>query len=490
MVYIHFGPIGLGPDEAQYWTWSQQLDWGYYSKPPGIAWQIWLGTKFFGNTELGVRFLSVILSIFLSLSTYWLAIACGLMPLTAFWSGLAMALVPVGMISSLFAITDVGMALFWTLACIVVVSSIRRQDSPNYYLLGLLIALGSLFKWPAYLFWAVIIVSAIFYRFLISKHIVGGIIISLLGLLPSLYWNINHNWVTFRHVGATIISNEQSTAGGNFFDFLGAQAILLSPILFILFLLAAAVLIFKRDKTIPNTVIFCGLSSFIILLGYCIAAIFKKMQGNWCDFIYPSAIVALSWYASEYIRKQGWLVGGIFLGLILSLFALKIPTIQSHGYFSNYQIPYKWNPFRQNVGWGALSKILLESGYNQKEEFLFGDKYQTSSILSFYGPEQKRAYFLNLHKIRLNQFSFWAGMAEEQKGQTGYFVLTENSPHLEKDLEERVAFYKGALSQYFKSVEYKGVHSLFDSYGKMAKGALIFRCEEYNGLEPIESKLY
>ena len=29
--------ITLYIDEAQYWTWAQHLDWGYFSKPPGIA---------------------------------------------------------------------------------------------------------------------------------------------------------------------------------------------------------------------------------------------------------------------------------------------------------------------------------------------------------------------------------------------------------------------------------------------------------------------
>ena len=34
-------PLELYPDEAQYWLWSRTLDWGYYSKPPMIAWLIW-----------------------------------------------------------------------------------------------------------------------------------------------------------------------------------------------------------------------------------------------------------------------------------------------------------------------------------------------------------------------------------------------------------------------------------------------------------------
>ncbi len=31
---ILYAGIGLGPDEAQYWTWSRNLAWGYYSQTP------------------------------------------------------------------------------------------------------------------------------------------------------------------------------------------------------------------------------------------------------------------------------------------------------------------------------------------------------------------------------------------------------------------------------------------------------------------------
>jgi 4-amino-4-deoxy-L-arabinose transferase-like glycosyltransferase len=70
---ILYSGIGLMPDEAQYWTWSKELSYGYYSKPPGIAWQIAFGTWLFGDTEFGVRFGSIILSFVLSLGIYWLA---------------------------------------------------------------------------------------------------------------------------------------------------------------------------------------------------------------------------------------------------------------------------------------------------------------------------------------------------------------------------------------------------------------------------------
>src|ERR1700730_5071179 len=105
---ILYAGIGLGPDEAQYWTWSQALDWGYYSKPPAIAWEIWLGTRLFGNTELGVRIGAVFLSFATSIAVYLLAKACSLKSETAFWAGIAMAFSPLGIMGSFLAITDGG----------------------------------------------------------------------------------------------------------------------------------------------------------------------------------------------------------------------------------------------------------------------------------------------------------------------------------------------------------------------------------------------
>ncbi len=38
-------PLNLHGDEAQYWAWSRTLDWGYFTKPPLIAWAIRATTR-------------------------------------------------------------------------------------------------------------------------------------------------------------------------------------------------------------------------------------------------------------------------------------------------------------------------------------------------------------------------------------------------------------------------------------------------------------
>ena len=55
--------LPLSFDEAYYWRWSQHLALGYWDHPPLIAYVIRLGTLIFGDTEFGVRFIPLLLSI-------------------------------------------------------------------------------------------------------------------------------------------------------------------------------------------------------------------------------------------------------------------------------------------------------------------------------------------------------------------------------------------------------------------------------------------
>ena len=53
-------PLELYPDEAQYWLWSRIPSFGYYSKPPMVAWAIWASTAFGGDAEPWVRLPAVL----------------------------------------------------------------------------------------------------------------------------------------------------------------------------------------------------------------------------------------------------------------------------------------------------------------------------------------------------------------------------------------------------------------------------------------------
>lgn len=493
--FIVWGPVGLGPDEAQYWTWSRFLDWGYYSKPPGIAWEIWLGTQLFGNTELGVRFGAILISAALSFGVYQLSRAANLTEWQAFSAALIMTLTPLGLLSSLFATTDGGFVLFWVLTCIPLVYAIERRESPNYLLIGLFIMFGALFKWPIYYLWLLIFISMAFYPNLRSRNIFWGILVSLFGLLPSLVWNASRGWPTFKHVWFTNITGglretkHQSLFHGNPLEFLGAQAGLISPVLFVLLVISGFYL-FTKFKKIPSGVRLLGLICFLVLLGNLGMALFQHMQGNWMVYAYPTGFVYLAWFLSEKTWGKLWLTIGLITSVVLSAFAMSIPTIQQKSLLKEYPIPFAANLFRECLGWHRLTNILNNIGYDSQKNFLFADRYQETSLLSFYGPNQKRAYFLNLRGIRKNQFSFWPGMEKEQLGNTGFFVLAGVGSNVEEKLKKASEYYQKVLQDYFEDVEIKGVFSLFESYGVSKKSILIIEGKNYNGKLPPETNLY
>jgi 4-amino-4-deoxy-L-arabinose transferase-like glycosyltransferase len=476
------GVIGLGPDEAQYWTWSRELDLGYYSKPPGIAWQIWAGTQLFGNTELGVRFFSLVFSFLSSLAIYFLARSCRLKEWTAFWAAICFAFSPLGILGSLLATTDGGLVLFWTLACIEIAAALSEGRALNYYLFGFLIACGALFKWPIYLLWVFVVLAAVVYPHLRTRALFVGMAVSLFGLLPSIVWNVQHDFATFQHVFSTVKGGHASGTGGNFWDFIGAQAALVSPILFILLVMGFAVMLRRLTYMWPS-VLFCGLTSTVLLTAYALLSLNQKIQGNWVVFAYPTGMVLLAWYALEHAAwGKKWLFRGVALSIVLTCAGLLLPLMGI--------LPYRMNPLRHNLGWEAMEKEIAVTGYDPDLHFLFGDKYQISSLLSFYSPQKKRAYFLNLQGARKNQFSYWPGMWEEQTEKDGYYVVVENAPYLDRLHLEGPEPYLKLLTPYCEKVEYQGFKPLITQSGEVVKGVFIYKCLGYNGRFPIDGDLY
>jgi 4-amino-4-deoxy-L-arabinose transferase-like glycosyltransferase len=128
-------------DEAQYWAWGQEPAFGYYTKPPLIAWIIGATTSLCGDAPFCVRLPSPLMHFLTSLVIY--AIATKLHSSRAgFWAALLYALMPGTSISATLMSTDVPLLLFWAIGLLAIVHHVERPSLAAGVALGAAVGLG------------------------------------------------------------------------------------------------------------------------------------------------------------------------------------------------------------------------------------------------------------------------------------------------------------------------------------------------------------
>jgi len=126
--FLFLVPYNLHGDEAQYWAWSKDLDWGYFTKPPGIAGVIAFFTSIFGDAEWAVRIGSPILHSLTGYIIYRTAhhIYSGA---TGFWAACFYLLMPAVFYSSNLMSTDVPLLMCWAVA---LNAWVHLRDKPSW----------------------------------------------------------------------------------------------------------------------------------------------------------------------------------------------------------------------------------------------------------------------------------------------------------------------------------------------------------------------
>ena len=121
-IVLYTGSLNLHFDEAQYWLWAQNPAWGYFSKPPMIAWMIAAYQIFFGDSVVALKSLSLFTYLLTSGVVYFLACRVHNHQV-ARYSVLLLLTMPAVSISSLAITTDVFLIFFWSVALWLLVKS-------------------------------------------------------------------------------------------------------------------------------------------------------------------------------------------------------------------------------------------------------------------------------------------------------------------------------------------------------------------------------
>ena len=113
---LYVSPIELSVDEAQYWHWSRNIDFGYFTKPPLIAWMIGFSTFIFGNEEWAVRLFSPITHLIISL-VLWGTAKFAFGPISGKVAALIWIFTPAASLGGFIISTDTPLLFFGLYLC-------------------------------------------------------------------------------------------------------------------------------------------------------------------------------------------------------------------------------------------------------------------------------------------------------------------------------------------------------------------------------------
>ena len=316
-------PSGLHGDEAQYWAWAQALDWGYYSKPPMVAWVIAATTAVFGDAEWAVRLASPMFHA----GTAWLCFLSTRQLFGAqagFWAAALYILMPGVSLSSSIISTD-AVLLFWVALAVYAWVRVRGGGGWMWTItlgaavgLGLLSKYAMLFLLPALLF-AALLESRTRAALLGTRGLVAALT-ALLVVSPNLVWNARNDFATVGHTGDN--ANMGDGAGlypAEWLEFFGSQFGVFGPITFALLLVALlAVRRPASDAQRPaRRVLAVAVLTPLVVIS--VQALLSRANANWTAVAFGVAPVLLAGWAVLSPARMRVLAAGVALNAVLAV---------------------------------------------------------------------------------------------------------------------------------------------------------------------------
>lgn len=428
LLYAALNPMNLAGDEAYYWEWGRHLDWGYFSKPPGIAWLMALATWIGGDHTVTLRLTSALLGVGSLILVRTLA--RHLFGARAALIAVLLALAtPANVLLNFMLTIDAPLVLCWSAALWCFWRWLRAAENRGRWLIGLALALagGYLAKQMMMVFPLLAIVylasSKTNRPHLKSPGFWLAIAASFLALVPPLWWNSQHDWITFRHTGGQIAGDtDDRPFGYTFVEFLLTQAGVLSPIIW-LFVMAAALMGLARFKRLTEPERFLVVFSAPAIVVMALMALRQTMLPNWAAVYYVAAMVLVAGWLAGFGEGLGlpdrWKKAtkpALIIGfLMVAVGYLWSPALRAFGYAGDPKL----DPMRRLIGHEAVADAaapLLQKVPRPNQTFIIAlDHRYNASQFAFYLPGQPRVYRWERYDHVASQYELWPNPIEDGK---------------------------------------------------------------------------
>ena len=368
-------PLELSADEAQYWLWSKKLNWGYFSKPPMIAWLIHVSNNIFGDYDYSIRILAPVIHGINALVIFRLSQEINDNYLAHFLSSLIWLTLPIVGVGSFLMSTDTPLMLIWTTSLLLTVKAYNSDNVFLWSLAGLIAGLALYAKYAAlYLPLGLIIFYII--NFQNEQNIkLRGLFLFLMNFiivsLPNVIWNYFNNFQTINHLSSNAVIDAPSYSLFGTLTFLIAQIAILGPLLFIVFLLTA-----YNIKKLNKLSIFLLYFIFPVYILMFIQGFFSEANANWAASALPAITILCGYFLSKRIK---FAVLTILSNLLICIFIL-IVSFNGNLIF----LDLKSDPLRKLKGWNILSEDLKDTISKEKSDVVLVDRRGIAAELIYY----------------------------------------------------------------------------------------------------------
>jgi len=390
VLFIALEPFDLYFDEAQYWFWAQDLSFGYYSKPPMIAWIIWLVTSIYNDSVFAVRLASPLLHAGTACFIYLTARALFNRNIAA-WAGLAYFTIPGVSFSSILMTTDVPMMLFWSSGLYIWIKAQQTQDIHWWIGLGIVMGLGIMSRYTMFFFVVAVAVSPFlqYGRFRIygctssPRYVSYALLIAAVLWLPNLYWNAQNGLVSFLHAGQNTHLDHATLHLDWLLGFLLGQMGAFGPGLFLGLLWWLRHGVPHSEEPFIDNAMGYGIlmiTGWPVLIFYTVLALVSGSNANWPVAGYVSLMIPM--IAWLYQHHRGWLKASITVNVVFAIIFYITALIPSEA--------LKIDPFRQVRGWNQIGMQVSETLERCPDAQILTTSRQLAAELSYYVDPQPR----------------------------------------------------------------------------------------------------
>jgi len=335
--------IELGNDEVYYWTYALFPDWSHFDHPPMVGLIIQLFTlNLTFQSEFFIRLGSLVLSSLNILLLFQIVKRIYSVEAAYISSLLFTASIYFNIICGLLIMPDtpqisfIMLALYYGLPAFTAVNH-TKGDSLKIILFGLFTGLAFLSKYHALFLWFGLGLYILFHdrRWLKRPSLYISLFVTLLVMIPVIYWNINNNFISFTFHESRVGLFNSPIRAETFLPFFLGQFFYQNPVLSVIYILTLFSLYKKgRNRLSATDKLLLNLSLPLILI-FTLSSLFNDTYPHWTGPAFIGLIILSSgWLNEKLVSNRKTIINTLLGSNLLVILALLLGIAQiNYGLF-------------------------------------------------------------------------------------------------------------------------------------------------------------